>query len=55
VTYFHEEQRFRQPWLLALLMAVAVPAAIVASQIGPRHPKELEAAIVRAKTESPTT
>jgi len=38
VTYYHEEQQFRQPWLLVLLMALAIPAVIVAIDVAARQP-----------------
>lgn len=46
MSYFHEEQRFRQPWLLALLMVVAIPAVIVAIDVAMRQPALLLPALL---------
>jgi len=46
VTYYHEEQRFRQPWLLVLLMALAIPAVIVAIDVAARQPALLLPALL---------
>ena len=46
MTYFHEEQRFRQPWLLVLLMVLAIPAVIVAIDVAVRQPALLLPALL---------
>jgi len=46
VTYYHEEQQFRQPWLLVLLMALAIPAVIVAIDVAARQPALLLPALL---------
>jgi hypothetical protein len=46
VTHFHEEQQFRQPWLLVLLMALAIPAVIVAIDVATRQPALLLPALL---------
>ena len=46
MTYYHEEQQFRQPWLLVLLMALAIPAVIVAIDVAARQPALLLPALL---------
>ena len=46
MTYYHEEQQFRQPWLLVLLMALAIPAVIVAIDVAVRQPALLLPALL---------
>jgi len=46
VTHYHEEQQFRQPWLLVLLMALAIPAVIVAIDVAVRQPALLLPALL---------
>ena len=46
MTYYHEEQQFRQPWLLVLLIALAIPAVIVAIDVAVRQPALLLPALL---------